>query len=150
MADAQVTQQAPDTLSAIVDRDGAVKVSFFGFPGFPRVAPPCVATGIGLGVASLLDLAGTKVSVIQVRAEARDYVDIDALMDPGGIELTMALAAAKTIYGTQFNPQITLKALSYFDDGNLRQLPQRLKDRLATAARNVDLDRLPQIAAQPR
>jgi hypothetical protein len=51
-----------------------------------------------LKVASLLDLAGTQASVLQVRAEAKDYIDMD-----------------------------TLKALSYFDDGNLRELPEDLK-----------------------
>jgi hypothetical protein len=55
------------------------------------------------------------------------------------IDLPMALAAGRAIYGTQFNPEITLKALSYFDDGNLRRLPEPLKVRLAKAAREVDL-----------
>ena len=41
--------------------------------------------------------------------------------------------------------QITLKALSFFDDGNLRQLLQTTKDRLAKAAREADLDHLPVI-----
>jgi hypothetical protein len=59
--------------------------------------------------------------------------------------LPTALAAGGAIDGQQFNPQITLKALSFFDDGDLRQLPEALKTRLATAARDVDLDRLPDI-----
>jgi hypothetical protein len=42
---------------------------------------------------------------------------------------------------------VTLKALSYFDDGNLRDLPNDLKLRLVEAAREVDLDHLPAIAA---
>ncbi len=46
-----------------------------------------------------------------------------------------------------FSPQDTLKALSYFEDGNLRRLAQPVRDRLARAAREVDLDRLPVIAA---
>jgi hypothetical protein len=89
-----------------------------------------------------------KASVVQVRAEAKDYIDIDALITVGGIDLPTALAAGRAIYGQQFNPEITLKALSFFDDGNLRQLPDALKTRLATAARNVDLDRLPDISAR--
>jgi hypothetical protein len=40
---------------------------------------------------------------------------------------------------------VTLKALSYFDDGNLRKLPDDLKLRLVEAARAVDLDHLPVI-----
>lgn len=82
-----------------------------------------------------------------MRAEAKDYIDIDALLTDGRVDLTTALVAALAIYGAQFNPQSTLKALSYVDDGNLHLLPTPLKDRLVKAAREVDLDRLPTIAA---
>ena len=47
--------------------------------------PPHVAKDNGLQVASLLDLAGTKASVVQLRSEAKDYVDIDALITLGKI-----------------------------------------------------------------
>ena len=66
-------------------------------------------------VASLLDIAGTKAAVVQRRAEARDYLDIDALIRHG-IDLPQLLAAGAVVYGRSFNPLITLKALSYFDD----------------------------------
>lgn len=75
-------------------------------------------------IASLLDLAGTKPSVVQQRDEASDYTDIDAILHTGRIDLPTALAAARAIYRTQFNPQISLKALSYFDYGNLPRLPK--------------------------
>lgn len=146
LSDARVTRREKNTLSALVDRDGEVMVSFFGLPDFRRLSPPLRAPDNGLAIASLIDVAGTKVSVVQVRAEAKDYIDIDALITKGGIGLGTALAAGKAIYGRQFNPQITLKALSYFDDGNLRGLPADMKARLAKAAREVDLDRLPHVA----
>ncbi len=145
MPEAKVIQRETNTLSVIVDRGGPVKVSFFGVPNLPRLAPPHVAKDIGLQVASLLDLAGTKASVVQLRAEAKDYIDIDALITLGRIGLPTALAAAQKLYGRVFNPQITLKALSYFDDGNLQDLPESIQRRLVTAARDVDLDHLPAI-----
>ncbi len=145
MAAATITQREPNTLGGIVDRGGPVRLSFFGLPGIPHLAPPRVAPDNRLQVASLLDLAGTKASVVQQRAEAKDYRDLDAILRDGGIDLPTALAAAKAIYGTQFNPQITLKALSYFADGDLPRLAKTTKDRLAQAAREVDLDRLPTI-----
>ncbi len=95
---------------------------------------------------ALLDLAGTKAAVVQVRAEAKDYLDLDAILT-SGIDLPHALGAASAIYGASFNPQITLKALSYFEDGDLAQLPDEFKERMAMAARTVDLDRLPALAA---
>jgi hypothetical protein len=140
LAGAIVTQRAPNTFSCTVDRGGVIQLSFFGLPDLPRLSPPLIAPDNGLLVASLLDLAGTKASVVQVRAEAKDYIDIDTLLSDGRIDLPTALAAAQAIYGTAFNPQNTLKALSYFEDGNLHHLPQPVRDRLARAARNVDLD----------
>jgi hypothetical protein len=145
LAGAEIIQREKNTLSAIVDRGAPVKVSFFGVPKLPRLAQPLIAKDNGLKVASLFDLAGTKASVLQVRAEAKDYIDMDALMHLGGIGLPLALAAAEKLYGPSFNPEITLKALSYFDDGNLRELPEEMKLRLAAAVREVDLDHLPTI-----
>jgi len=145
LAGAEIVQRERNTLSAIVDRGAPVKVSFFGVPKLPRLAAPLMVKDNGLKVASLLDLAGTKASVIQVRAEAKDYIDMDALMQFGRIGLPLALAAAQRLYGVSFNPEITLKALSYFDDGNLRDLPEEMKRRLAVAVQAVDLDHLPTI-----
>jgi Nucleotidyl transferase AbiEii toxin, Type IV TA system len=143
LAHARIVQREKNTLTAIVDRGGRVKVSFFGMPKLPRLAPPLVVKDNGLQVASLIDLAGTKASVLQVRAESKDYVDIDALLRLGGVGLPVALAAAQRLYGSSFNPEITLKALSYFDDGDLRALPEDMKVRLVVAAREVDLEHLP-------
>jgi len=146
---AKITQREKNTLSAIVDRGAPVKVSFFGVPKLPRLAPPLIAKDNGLKVASLIDLAGTKASVLQVRAEAKDYIDMDALVGVGGISLPFVLAAAERLYGASFNPEITLKALSYFDDGNLRELPGDVKFRLVAAVREVDLDHLPNVDNLP-
>jgi hypothetical protein len=110
-----------------------------------RLRPPLVAPGNGLRVTSLLDLAGTTASVVQMRAEAKDYLDIDALLMDGRIDLPTALGSARAIYGAQFNPQVTLKALCYFDDGNVGTLPEETKTRLLHAATAVDPDALPVI-----
>jgi len=150
LAEARVLQREKNTLTAIVDRGEPVMVSFFGVPKLAILAPPHVVEANNMRVASMIDLAGTKASVVQVRAESKDYVDIDALMRFGNISLPTALSAAQKIYGSAFNPEITLKALSYFDDGNLRELPDELKHRLAVAAREVDLDRLPGLTRELR
>ena len=52
---------------------------------------------------------------MQQRAQPRDYLDIDALISHG-IDLARVLAAGAIVYAHSFNPLITLKALSYFDD----------------------------------
>jgi hypothetical protein len=70
---------------------------------------------------------------------------MDALIQVGKIGLPLALAAAEKLYGSSFNPEVTLKALSYFGDGNLSKLPEDVKFRLADAVKAVDLDRLPDL-----
>ena len=142
----EVMQREAGTLTCLVDRGGPVQVSFFAVPGLRRVESPRLAADINLKVASLVDLAGTKASVIQKRAEVRDYIDMAALIGLG-IGLPLALAAAQVIYGPLFNPQITLKALSYYGDGDLATLPLALQHQLQDAAKDVDLDALPRLEA---
>jgi hypothetical protein len=145
---AQVLQQERNTLTCSVDRSGPVKVSFFGLPKLRRIEPPEVAPNNQLQVAALVDVAGMKAAVVQRRAEAKDYLDMDALMRHG-VDLPHALAAAIAIHGEEFNPQITLKALSYFGDGNLQSLPEEVKQRIVRAVARVDLDALPVVHASP-
>ncbi len=87
--------------------------------------------------------------VVQKRAEAKDYVDLDALISHG-VTLATALAAGRALYGKSFNPQVTLKALSYFEDGDLPSLPGPLKRRRQDAVRQVDLRRLPAVTRTKR
>lgn len=145
LENSKVIQKSENTLTCLVDRDGTVRVSFFGVPEIHPINSPVVVTGNQLKIASLIDLAGMKVSVVQKRAEAKDYIDIDAIIQNGTIDLPMALAAGRHIYGQSFNPEITLKALSYYEDGNLKTLSSAVLDRLAIAVKAVDLDRLPVI-----
>jgi hypothetical protein len=139
---AELVQSARNTASFLISGRNSVKVSFFGVPGLGRLDRPLRAADTGLRVASLRDLAGTKVSVVQMRSEAKDYLDLVALIEHG-IELSTALAAARAIYGRQFNAQNALKALVYFDDGDLSTLRPSARKVLRDAVRGVDLDNLP-------
>lgn len=135
LAASQLIQAAPATATFIVDRDGPIKVSFFGALRLGRVDDVSVCTDTGVALASLLDLAAQKVRVVQVRAERKDYLDIGTLIDEG-ISLPSALGAAQALY-PDFAPLVTLKALSYFGDGDLGELPAGIKTRLAEAAAAV-------------
>ncbi len=86
-----------------------------------------------------------KAAVVQQRAEAKDYLDLHALINREAVDLSMALAAASRIYPDSFQPQLTLKALTYFDDGDLHTLPESIRLGLVEAVRGVDLDRLPDL-----
>lgn len=67
---------------------------------------------------------------------SKDYLDLAALLQ-GGVELESALAAGAALYREQFNPMITLRALSYFGDGDLPRLPEEVKRLLSEAACRV-------------
>ncbi len=146
MKGATVTQSAPNTLGAVIDKKGIpVKISFFGLPGLPQLEKPHIVADTNLKIASLLDLAGMKAAVVQKRAEKKDYLDIDAILSSGRIGLLQALAAGQAIYGDAFSPQNSLKALCYFKDGNVHELSDDVKTRLVKAATEVDLGALPVI-----
>lgn len=139
---AEIVQLEANSLTCILDRNGPVQLSFFGVPRLPRLAPFDIADGHDMKVASLLDLAGTKASVIQKRAASKDYIDLDALI-VNGLPLGLALSAGSALYGDAFNPQVTLKALAYYEDGDLDEVPVEVRDRLRAAVKAVDLDDLP-------
>lgn len=140
LKDAERIQVAPNTLTCRVDRGGPVLISFFGGLGLGQVAPRDQVIETLLHVAAPVDIAGTKVAVLQKRAEVKDYIDMDALLRHG-IDLPIALAAGTVVYGASFNPIITLKALSYYDD--VPTLPVDIRARLSAAIAAVDVTKLP-------
>jgi predicted nucleotidyltransferase component of viral defense system len=94
LKDATLRKSAPNDLAVTVNRGGPVQLSFF-FGNFDlgQVAEPELAEGSGIKVASLIDLAGMKAAVVTQRAEAKDYLDIDALLTKSGLPLANMLAA---------------------------------------------------------
>ena len=146
---ARVDQFQPDTLTCAVNRGGEVKLSFFGgLDTLCHVQDPEPAPGNGLAIASLLDVAAAKLRVVQVRATYKDYVDIFTLLESGGLDLATGLAAARAVYGASFNPMVSLKALTYFGDGDLSRLTPAMQERLIRAVRGVDPQRLPTLSGK--
>ena len=113
-----------------------VKVLFFGSVGFGRVGTPDVTADGVLQVASLADLMATKLKVILQRAEAKDYRDIAAMLSDGA-SLSFGLASARQIFGPNFQPSECLKALTYFNDGDLSSLGADEKLTLVDASHAV-------------
>jgi hypothetical protein len=144
---AKVLQNTSQTLTVIVDRKGPIKLSFFGGIPLGRVGEPDKTPDGVLYVASLLDIAGMKAAVITQRAEAKDYIDMLAILN-SGISLSQSMGAARAIYGEQYNPLITLKSLTYFDDGDLRKLTARQKSQLIeiVSAHDYKLPEIPRIS----
>ena len=147
LQDAEMRQFEENTLTAIINRDGPVKVSFFGGLKLNRVQDPDVMPDNGIKVASLLDVAATKLATIQQRAQARDYEDVLALAG-AGVSLSEMLAAAEAVYGSTFNGTLSLKALTFFADGDLPTLSPVIQSRLRTLASQVNLEQIPLTRAQ--
>jgi hypothetical protein len=86
-----------------------------------------------------------KAAVVTQRAEIKDYLDIQALLTKGKLSLSEMLAAALVVYGEQFNPLISLKAVSYHEDPGLAGLPMTVRNQLSEAVRNTNPAELPKL-----
>jgi hypothetical protein len=144
----EVIQDRPDTLSVLAPvGEGSVKVSFFGGIEIGRAGIPDLTPDGTVQVASLLDLLATKLKVIQQRIELKDYLDVAALLRAGG-RLEAGLAAAVAMYHPGFQPSEAIKALTYFEGGDLAGLPQSDRELLTRAA--AELRRVPVAALVSR
>jgi len=141
LENATAVKLAENTLTCQVQRQGPVLISFFGGLDLRRVQEPDTAPGNGIRVASLADLAGCKAAVIQQRAETKDYLDLAAILK-SGMNLETALSAGRAIYGQRFKAEITLRALTSFDEGDLKRLPASVREQLAAVSSVVKLSHL--------
>ena len=150
----RIEQNMSNTLSCLLDDSrGDVKVSFFGNLPLRSVCPPDPGPQSAVRIASLLDLAGTKAAVVQQRANRKDYLDMAALIT-AGVPLSSALSAGAGIFGREFNPMLSLKALSYHDDPELRDaagrgLPRDVRDTLQRAVSEVDVAEIRPLKTKP-
>jgi len=151
LASATVLQDRPNALTVLTalgdTDDQEVHVSFFGMIGFGRVGEPETTDDGVLEVASLDDLMATKTKVILQRVEAKDYRDIAAMIR-AGVSLEKGLAAARIMYGHSFQPSESLKAMTYFEGGDLHTLPEEDRNVLVAAASAVrDLPEVTSVGA---
>lgn len=144
---AEALRSAANNLTVNVDRNGPVQLSFFGNFDLGQVAAAEPVEGPQFNVAALIDIAGMKAAVVTQRAELKDYLDIHALLTKAHISLAMMLAAAIVIYGAEFNPLLSLKAISYHGDRSLADLPPNVRRDLIAAVQTTDPQNLPTLHA---
>ena len=141
LATATVIQDAPNSLSALVPVDVSavteyVKLSFFGNINNGRVGEPDATTDATLVVASLADMMAHKLKVVLQRIEAKDYRDIAAMLKYG-MALDEGMAGASALFGKTFQPSESLKALVYFEGGDLDTLSNDERAVLVIAVKKV-------------
>jgi Nucleotidyl transferase AbiEii toxin, Type IV TA system len=130
----KVIQRQQDTLTVLVPvAESEVKVSFFGSIDIGRAGVPERTSDGTVEVASLLDLLATKLKVILQRVEAKDYQDIAAILR-SGLGLEEGLAAAAELFAPGFQPSEAIKAITYFEGGDLDRLSSSDKYVLTRAA----------------
>lgn len=140
-----ILQDTPDTLVLLVHTSiGPVKVSFFGGIGFGHINEPLETSDGVLLVASLEDLLATKLKAILDRAEAKDYQDIARLIS-AGVALPRALSAFRQMFGGE--PSQVLRAIGYFDDGDLNTLSAANRKVLREARDSIGA--LPELNIKP-
>lgn len=147
-----VLQDAVNTytlsIPSFVENESGVQVSFFGGINFGRVGEPSWTEDCVLQVASLDDLMATKLKVLSQRVESKDYLDIAAMVK-AGVSLEKGLSSAKILYGNSFQPSECLKALVYFEGGDLATLNDETKKVLVAAAGSVhDLPQVKLLAVE--
>jgi Nucleotidyl transferase AbiEii toxin, Type IV TA system len=144
----EVIQDRPDTFSVLTPATkGSVKISFFGGIGIGRVGIPDHTLDGVVEVASLPDLLATKLKVMQQRIEAKDYLDVAAILRTG-LRLEVGLAAAAAIYSPNFQPSEAIKALTYFDGGDLASLQPGDRELLTRAV--AEIRRVPVVGLASR
>ena len=138
IAAAKTLQDEPDTLTVVAQKGGEpVKLSFFGGIDFGRVGEPHRVPNRP-PIASRIDLLGTKLATVTQRVEARDYVDIAALLG-SGLTINEGVAALLALYGNQASGLQSVKTIAWFKDGDLEAiLPGAVEGVLARAAASYD------------
>lgn len=108
-------------------------------------AQALIASDNKLPVAQLSDLLANKLTTIQARSEAKDYLDVHAILERSELTLAEGLAIAKQQF-SGFNPLVSERALTYFGDGDLAELPTAVQYDLKRVvhdlnhSRNLDLE----------
>ena len=132
---ASILQDEIDTLVVAAETPlGPVKVSFFAGITFGRVNSPLGTNDGTLLVASLDGLMATKLKAILNHAETRDYRDIAAMLK-AGVSLERGLSVFKGMFGGE--PSTVLRAIGFFDDGELLTLGSADREALCLARDRV-------------
>jgi hypothetical protein len=135
MAQARTIQEDRNTLVVNAAMPaGPVRVSFFGGMTIGRINAPLRTRDGVLLVASLEDLLATKLKATLDRAEAKDYRDIAAILS-AGVSLERGLGAFAKMYGK--DPGLVLRAIGFFQDGDLPSLSKGEQDILRAARDRV-------------
>lgn len=139
LSGATTLQSERNTLTvsaAVPGHPDSVKLSFFGEIPWALAGRARLTRDGVLRVASLDDLMATKLAVLLMRVEVKDYLDIAAMLS-AGVQLASGLARAREMYGSTFQAAESLKAMVYFKEGDFAALTASNRSTLINAARSI-------------
>jgi len=100
----------------LVGRFDEMKISLFHY-AYPLIGE--AVHGLGVRIASLIDIGCMKIDAISSRGAKRDFVDLFFILKALGLELRAFLGHFERKYGPAgFNRHHILKSLVYFEDAD--------------------------------
>lgn len=114
--------------------------------GYVLYGGTAIALRLGHRQSVDFDFFNSKVKVILQRSESKDYRDIAALLR-AGVRLETGLAAAQKMFRPTFPPAEAMKALVYFEDGDMARL--EMEDRAVLIEAAGRLRSLPAVKVTP-
>ena len=116
-----IATQSSDTLVGELNN---VKISFFTYP-YPLLESPVICEGVQL--ASLLDIGLMKIAAIGQRGKKRDFIDLYFLCREQFTLLKLLSEMPRKFPNIEYPSYHLLRALAYFDDAEIDEMPQMIK-----------------------
>lgn len=123
-----ILQNSDNTLTFITSEN--VKISFFGNINFANDSKSFLTDDGVLKLSSLDSLLATKLKVINDRAEYKDYKDIAEILRSKKSTLKIGIELFEKYYPKSIPKYQVLKALQFFEDGDLYKMTNEDKDIL--------------------
>jgi hypothetical protein len=103
----EILEQGKDTVHLTLD---GIAVSVFVLP---RLLPHTEEEAL-----TVTGLLATKLHAILDRGTRRDFFDLYVLLGEGGLGIAECLSAIRTVYGSEVNDGLLLRALAYFEEAS--------------------------------
>ena len=116
-----IASQSPDTL---VGELSNVKISFFTYP-YSLLESPLICEGVQ--IASLLDIGLMKIAAIGQRGKKRDFIDLYFLCREQFTLPKLLSEMPRKFPNIEYPSYHLLRALAYFDDAEIDEMPKMIK-----------------------
>lgn len=157
LRDAQLAERDPLTHSFLEARvetsHGPVQLTIQGDCRLGEIHKPDRCPENGLAVASLQDIAGSKMLDISKRTEAQDYRDVASLIERGGVSVAEMAGAARAITRGAFDDVAQQRAIEKLHSPStaLSELSERDRsviecDAVQSEAREISFEARPHLS----